>query len=171
MRSATIPDWFLSPTPIIRPALRWVSPVVTRTFSKAYGLAALRVGYAVAGADITDILNRVRAPFNVNSLGLAAARAVLDDQQYLEQSCQVNRDGMAQLTTGLQHLGLSYIPSAGNFLTVEFGADSGELYQRLLRQGVIVRPVGVYEMPHHLRISIGLERENAALLAALEKVL
>ncbi len=145
--------------------------IVTRTFSKAYGLAALRVGYAVASPDISDVLNRVRAPFNVSSLGLAAARAALDDQQFLQQSLRVNSDGMQQLMAGFKQLGLSYIPSAGNFLTVEFDTDVNVLYQQLLRQGVIVRPVGGYEMPRHLRISIGLEQENTALLTALEKVL
>lgn len=145
--------------------------VVTRTFSKAYGLAALRVGYAVASAEITDILNRVRAPFNVNALAMAAAQAVLTDEAYLEQGRQVNRDGMQQLLAGFKSLGLRSIPSAGNFIAVEFKTDTNKLYQDLLQQGVIVRPVGMYEMPNHLRISIGLEQENAALLAALNKVL
>ncbi|WP_101757209.1 histidinol-phosphate transaminase [Oceanicoccus sp. KOV_DT_Chl] len=145
--------------------------VVTRTFSKAYGLAALRVGYAVASAEITDVLNRVRAPFNVNSLALAAATAVLADSDYLERGRQVNREGMQQLTSGVKALGLRFIPSAGNFLAVEFKTDTGKLYQDLLKQGVIVRPVGVYEMPNHLRVSIGLQQENAAFLSALEKVL
>ena len=145
--------------------------IVTRTFSKAYGLAALRVGYAVASEAITDVLNRVRAPFNVNSLALAAAQAVLTDQQYLENGRRVNRAGMEQLQAGFRSLGLTYIPSAGNFLAVEFSVDTEQLYQNLLQQGVIVRPVGVYEMPNHLRISVGLEEENAALLAALEKIL
>lgn len=145
--------------------------VVTRTFSKAYGLAALRVGYALASEQITDILNRIRAPFNVNSLGLAAAQAVLADLPYLEQSQRVNREGMEQLVAGITALDLAYIASSGNFLSVEFAADTAELFQQLLHQGVIVRPVGVYEMPNHLRISIGLEHENRALLSALEKVL
>jgi histidinol-phosphate aminotransferase len=145
--------------------------IVTRTFSKAYGLAGLRVGYALASEDISDLLNRVRAPFNVNSLGLVAARAVLDDSEYLEATVRINGEGMEQLEQGFNALGLSYIPSAGNFLTVEFSRDAGEIYQQLLQQGVIVRPVGVYEMPKHLRVSIGLQEENTALLHALEKVL
>ncbi|MDG1772503.1 MAG: histidinol-phosphate transaminase [Oceanicoccus sp.] len=145
--------------------------IVTRSFSKAYGLAALRVGYAVASPEITDVLNRVRAPFNVNSMALAAAQAVLADDEYLQQSRQVNTDGMKQLTNGFDKLGLNYIPSAGNFIAVEFAADTAELYQRLLKEGVILRPVGVYEMPNHLRVSVGLEEENAALLSALKKVL
>ncbi|MGK0498826.1 MAG: histidinol-phosphate aminotransferase [Oceanicoccus sp.] len=145
--------------------------IVTRTFSKAYGLAALRVGYAVASAEITDVLNRVRAPFNVNSVGLAAAQAVLEDEAYLEQGRQVNRQGMQQLEQGFKQMGLRYIPSAANFLAVEFTTDTNQLYQQLLQQGVIVRPIGVYEMPNHLRVSIGLAHENAAFLAALQKIL
>ena len=145
--------------------------IVTRTFSKAYGLAALRVGYALASTEITDVLNRVRAPFNVNSVALAAATAVLADDDYLQQSRQINAQGMQQLTEGFDKLGLSYIPSAGNFIAVEFKTDTAELYQKLLQQGVIVRPIGVYDMPNHLRISIGLPEENAALLAALKTIL
>ena len=138
--------------------------IVTRTFSKAYGLAALRVGYALASAEITDVLNRVRAPFNVNAVALT-------DDEYLEQSRRINHEGMQQLTEGFDKLGLSYIPSAGNFIAVEFKTDTAELYQKLLQQGVIVRPVGVYEMPNHLRVSIGLPEENAALLVALKTIL
>ncbi|ARN72912.1 histidinol-phosphate transaminase [Oceanicoccus sagamiensis] len=145
--------------------------IVTRTFSKAYGLAALRVGYAIASPEITDVLNRVRAPFNVNSMALAAAQAVLADDEYLQQGRQVNAEGMKQLTQGFDTLGLTYIPSAGNFIAVEFATDTAELYQKLLKEGVIVRPVGIYEMPNHLRVSIGLEAENTALLDALKKVL
>ena len=145
--------------------------VVTRTFSKAYGLAGLRVGYAIASAEITDIMNRVRAPFNVNSLAFAAAVAVLDDEQYLARSCQINRDGKQQLMAGFKALGLSFIPSAGNFFAVEFVTDTMAIYQQLLQQGMIVRPIANYGMPNHLRISVGLEQENAALLSALEKTL
>ena len=145
--------------------------VVTRTFSKAYGLAALRVGYAVASEQITDVLNRVRAPFNVSSLGLAAAQAVLADEDYLSKSIEVNRQGMEQLIGGFNSLGLAHIPSRGNFLAVEFNTDTETLYQQLLKEGVIVRPIGVYGMPNHLRVSVGLDNENAALLSALQKLL
>ncbi len=147
--------------------------IVTRTFSKAYGLAALRVGYAIASAEITNVLNRLRAPFNVNSLALAAAAAVLADEAYLEEGRKVNREGMQQLQSGFDELGLKYIPSSGNFIAVEFDSnrDTGLLYQDLLKQGVIVRPVGVYEMPNHLRVSIGLPQENAEFLRALNIVL
>jgi len=145
--------------------------IVTRTFSKAYGLAALRVGYCVASPEITDVLNRIRAPFNVNSLALAGAIAVLADGDYLDEGRRVNSAGMAQLERGFTELGLSFIPSAGNFIAVEFSQDADEIYQKLLHEGVIVRPVGVYEMPNHLRVSIGLEQENNVLLDALKKVL
>lgn len=145
--------------------------IVTRTFSKAYGLAAMRVGYAISSVEISDVLNRIRAPFNVSSLGLAAAQAALSDEAYLEEARRVNDAGKRQLEAGFKALGLSYIPSAGNFLAVEFVTSTDELYQKLLHEGVIVRPVGVYDMPKHLRVSIGLEHENEALLCALKKVL
>ncbi|ROS05135.1 histidinol-phosphate aminotransferase [Sinobacterium caligoides] len=145
--------------------------IVTRTFSKAWGLAALRVGYAIANEQITDALNRVRAPFNVNSFGLVAARTVLTDDDYLQRGCAVNATGKQQLQEGLARLGIDYIPSAGNFIAAQFEGDALAIYDGLLREGVIVRPVGVYQMPQHLRLSIGLETENRFLLQALTKVL
>lgn len=150
--------------------------IVTRTFSKAYGLAALRIGYSISSPEICDLLNRVRAPFNVNSLALSGAIAALDDQDYIERSRVVNRSGMAQLTKGLDELQLSYITSAGNFVAVEFPPEriklsTQDIYDALLKLGVIVRPVAPYEMPNHLRISIGLEHENEACLKALKQVL
>lgn len=152
-------------------AKRYPNLIVTRTFSKAWGLAALRVGYSVSSPEVADLLNRVRAPFNVNSLGLAAAAAVLSDSDYLERGRLVNQAGMEQLLSGFKALGLSSIPSAGNFIAFELSQDPMQIYQKLLHQGVIVRPVGVYDMPNHLRVSIGLEHENQAFLTALEKVL
>ncbi|TRX75824.1 histidinol-phosphate transaminase [Pseudomonas mangiferae] len=145
--------------------------LVSRTFSKAYGLAALRVGYSVCSAEIADVLNRVRQPFNVNSLALAAACAALEDEDYLARSRQVNDAGMAQLEAGFAALDLRWIPSRGNFIAVELDREAGPVYQALLAEGVIVRPVGGYGMPRHLRISIGLPDENARCLAALAKVL
>jgi histidinol-phosphate aminotransferase len=150
---------------------RYDNLLVSRTFSKAYGLAALRVGYAICSAQISDVLNRVRQPFNVNSLALAAACAALDDAEYLVQSRQVNDAGMAQLETGLRELGLSWIASKGNFIAVDFGRDTAAINQALLHEGVIVRPVAGYGMPNFLRVSIGLPAENARFLAALGKVL
>jgi len=145
--------------------------IVTRTFSKAYGLAALRVGYAASNPQIADLLNRVRAPFNVTSLGLAAATAALADDEYLVRSRALNRQGMAQIVEGLNKIGLKFIPSAGNFITVEMPGDVMAIYNKLLREGVIVRPLQPYKMPNHLRISIGLPEENAKFLNALPKVL
>ncbi|WP_439858878.1 histidinol-phosphate transaminase [Pseudomonas sp. MBLB4136] len=145
--------------------------LVSRTFSKAYGLAALRVGYAISSAQVADVLNRVRQPFNVNSLALAAACAALDDEEYLRRSRQANDAGMAQLQDGLRALGLSWIPSRGNFIAVDFARDTAALNQALLREGVIVRPVAGYGMPNHLRVSIGTAQENTRFLAALAKVL
>jgi histidinol-phosphate aminotransferase len=150
---------------------RYSNLIVTRTFSKAWGLAALRVGYSVASPEISDLLNRVRAPFNVNALGLAAAQAVLSDEAYLEAGRETNRQGMQQLVAGLSSQGLSYIPSSGNFLAVKMPLDAMLVYQQLLESGVIVRPVAVYGMPDYLRVSIGLAEENQTFLNALAKVL
>ncbi|AEA84250.1 histidinol-phosphate transaminase [Pseudomonas stutzeri] len=145
--------------------------LVSRTFSKAYGLAALRVGYAISSPVIADVLNRVRQPFNVNSLALAAACAALDDVDYLAASRRVNDAGMAQLERGFRQLGLEWIPSRGNFIAVDFVRDAAPINQALLREGVIVRPVAGYGMPTFLRVSIGTERENARFLDVLAQVL
>jgi histidinol-phosphate aminotransferase len=141
--------------------------ILTRTFSKAYGLAGLRVGYALAHASVADIMNRVRQPFNVNSLALAAATAALDDMEFVAKSYAENLQGLRQLEQGTKRLGLDYIPSYGNFLSVRVG-KAPEIYKRLLRRGVIVRPVGGgYELPEHLRVTVGTPEENERFLAAL----
>ena len=145
--------------------------VVTRTFSKAYGLAGLRVGYAVSDPQVADLLNRVRAPFNVNSLALAAATAALDDAEHLQRSKAVNRAGIASLLAFCRQHGLGWLPSAGNFLCIDVGRSGREVFLELLKRGVITRPVDNYGLPHFLRISIGTEAENARLLAALADVL
>ena len=145
--------------------------IVTRTFSKAYGLAALRVGYALSHPDVADLLNRVRQPFNVNSMAQAAALAALQDQGFIIRSAEANRQGMQQLVDGFQQLGLDYIPSVGNFIAVDVGRPVEPVDQALLREGCITRPVANYGMPNHLRVSIGLEAENARFLLALKKVL
>ena len=150
---------------------RYPNLLVSRTFSKAYGLAALRVGYAVSSAAIADVLNRVRQPFNVNSLALVAACAALDDAEYLERSRTLNSQGMQQLEDGFKRLGLSWIPSRGNFIAVDFQRDAAAINQGLLAQGVIVRPVAGYGMPTFLRISIGTAEENQRFLDALTLVL
>jgi histidinol-phosphate aminotransferase len=142
--------------------------IVTRTFSKIYGLAGLRIGYAVASPDVADLLNRVRQPFNVNNLALAAACAALDDHLFVAESYELNRRGMEQIIAGLKRLGLEHIPSHGNFVTFAIN-DGTAVNQKLLKQGVIVRPIGGYGLPNHLRVTIGTETENARFLAALEK--
>lgn len=144
--------------------------IVTRTFSKVYGLAGLRVGFGVASIGVADLMNRVRQPFNVNNLALVAAQAALDDSVFLADSYELNRRGMEQLVAGIKRLGLAYIPSHGNFITIEVN-DGAAINIRLLKQGVIVRPIGGYGLPNHLRITIGLERENAIFLKALEQAL
>jgi len=145
---------------------RYANLVVVRTFSKAYGLAGLRVGYGLMHAAVADILNRVRQPFNVNSLALTAARAALDDMEFVARSYAANLQGLRQLEEGIQALGLEAIPSYGNFLAVRVG-KAAEVYKRLLRRGVIVRPVAGYELPEHLRVTVGTAEENARFLAAL----
>jgi histidinol-phosphate aminotransferase len=141
--------------------------VITRTFSKAYGLAGLRAGYALAHASVADVMNRVRQPFNVNSLALAGAAAALDDMEFVAKSYAENLQGMKQLEEGARSLGLDYIPSFGNFLTIRVG-KAAEVYKRLLRRGVIVRPVGGgYGLPEHLRVTVGTAEENQKFLAAL----
>ena len=149
---------------------RFPNLIVTRTFSKAFGLAGLRVGYALSHPDVADLLNRVRQPFNVNVVAQAAALAALDDSEYLQHVVQRNREGMQQLLAGFGGLGLPYIDSAGNFVAVETGRGL-QRYEALLQRGVIVRPIANYGMPDHLRVTVGRADENARLLAALEQVL
>ncbi|WP_454751713.1 histidinol-phosphate transaminase [Cupriavidus necator] len=153
---------------------RYPNLLVSRTFSKAYGLAGLRVGYAVAQPELADLLNRVRQPFNVNSVAQAAAVAALGDSEFLRRSAELNRAGKAQLTEAFDRLGLEYVPSSGNFVLVRVGDDDGagaRVNLALLKQGVIVRPVGNYNLPRWLRATIGLPEENAAFVAALERAL
>ncbi|QIW16167.1 histidinol-phosphate transaminase [Pasteurellaceae bacterium RH1A] len=145
--------------------------IVSRSLSKAYGLAGLRIGYAVSNPEIADLLNRVRQPFNCNSLALAAAIAVLNDDAFVEKVAQNNRTEMARYEVFCQAQGLDYIPSTGNFITIDFARPAAPIYEALLREGVIVRPIAGYGMPNHLRISIGLPEENDRLFVALTKVL
>ena len=141
--------------------------IITRTFSKAYGLAGLRVGYSVCSPIIADFINRVREPFNVNHTAQVAAICALSDLDYLEESKKVNNNGLRQLENGFKKLKLSYIPSHANFIAVKF-SNAMKIYNDLLKEGVIVRPV---EMDNFLRISIGTTEENTYLLRALEKIL
>ncbi|GHD48182.1 histidinol-phosphate aminotransferase [Marinobacter persicus] len=150
---------------------RYPNLITCRTFSKAWGLAGLRVGYAVSSPAIADILNRVRQPFNVDSPALAAATAVLEDEDYLRRSREVNAAGLKQLCDGFDNMGLSYIPSAGNFVAVEVGPQAQSVYHSLLEHGVIVRPIAGYGMPEHLRVSVGLAKENEHFLDVLAEAL
>lgn len=144
--------------------------VVTRTFSKIYGLAGLRIGYGVASEEVADLMNRVRQPFNCNNLALVAAMAALDDQPFLIESFEVNRQGLEQLEAGFSRAGLEYIPSCGNFIAFKAGDGAG-VNQKLLQQGVIVRPVAGYGMPEWLRVTIGSKTENTRFLEALQQAL
>jgi histidinol-phosphate aminotransferase len=148
--------------------------IVSRTFSKAYGLAGLRVGFAIAQPEVTDLMNRIRQPFNVNSLAQAAAIAALNDKEFLKKGAENNAAGYQQMTAAFEELGLEYVPSFGNFVLVRVGDDDGagaRVNLALLKQGVIVRPVGAYGLPQWLRISIGLPQENATFIEALKKAL
>jgi histidinol-phosphate aminotransferase len=148
--------------------------IVSRTFSKAYGLAGLRVGFAIAQPAVTDLMNRIRQPFNVNSLAQAAAIAALNDSAFLEQGALNNAAGYRQFVEAFNELGLEYVPSHGNFVLVRVGDDDdagARVNLALLKQGVIVRPVGNYGLPQWLRISIGLPQENAMFIAALKSAL
>jgi histidinol-phosphate aminotransferase len=145
--------------------------VVSRSFSKAYGLAGLRVGYGVSQPPLTNLMARVRQPFNVNALAQAAAIAALHDEDFLRQSAAVNATGKLQLENGFKALGLPYVPSYANFVLVQVGAKALDINQALLKRGVIVRPVGADGLPEWLRVSVGLETENAIFLEALTHVL
>lgn len=160
-------------------AMQWLAEfknlVVTRTFSKIYGIPAVRIGYGVSHPELADLLNRVRQPFNVNMAAQAAAVAALQDDEYVAKSLQTNAAGMKQLEAACEELGLGFIPSVGNFMCIDVtsttGVDAGAVYEGLLREGVIVRPVANYQLPNYLRITIGTEQENQRFIAALKKVL
>ena len=141
--------------------------VVTRTFSKAYALAGLRIGYAISHPGVAELMNRVRQPFNTNTLAQAAALAALQDSKFIVRSRRLNADGLVQLTEGLRELGLGVPASAGNFVLADLNRPVMPVYEALLRAGIIVRPVANYGLPNHLRITVGLPKQNARLLAAL----
>lgn len=145
--------------------------VVTRTFSKIYGLAGLRVGYAVSSIEVADLLNRVRQPFNVNTLALAAASAAIEDEDQVFVSAKVNQEGLQQWMQACEQYAWPYIPSVGNFICVDVGGDAQPVYDALLQQGIIVRPVANYKLPNHLRITIGTETQNTRCIATLKQVL
>ncbi len=156
-------------------AMQWVrrfpNLLITRTFSKAYGLAGLRVGYGVAQPEWTGLLNRVRMPFNVSAPAQAAACAAIADDDFLQRSYDLNRTELAALGVGLREMGLEFVPSHANFLLVRIGPKAAQVYRALLAAGVIVRPVANYDLPDFLRVSVGLPHENARFLAALRAAL
>ena len=144
--------------------------IISRSFSKAYGLAGFRVGYSVSSREIADYLNRVRQPFNANSLALVAAEAALSDSDHMMRSLKMNSEQKMFLYKGLEDLGYQYIPSAGNFICFDCKQDAEKKYNELLQEGIIVRSMGVYKMPNHLRVTIGLPEENSVFLEKLTKL-
>jgi histidinol-phosphate aminotransferase len=159
-------------------AFAWVAQhpnlIVSRSFSKAYGLAGLRIGFGIAQPGLTDLMNRLRQPFNVNSLAQAAAIAALQDEAFLKKSAEINSQGYLQLTAAFDQMGISYVPSVGNFVLFRAGDEENagaKVNLALLKQGIIVRPVANYGLPQWLRVSIGLPEENEAFLVALKSVL
>jgi histidinol-phosphate aminotransferase len=149
--------------------VRFPNLVVSRTLSKAYGLAGLRVGFGLASAEIVALMNRVRQPFNVNHLAMVAAEAALDDEEFIARSRRVNAEGLTYLCAEFGKRGIEFIPPFGNFVTFRIDAAKA-IYEALLRQGVIVRPIAGYGLPDWLRVSVGTEEQNARFVAALDKV-
>jgi histidinol-phosphate aminotransferase len=155
-------------------AIGWLNEfpnlVVTRTFSKIYGLAGLRIGYAISHSEVAELLNRVRQPFNVNHLAQVAAIAALQDESHVVSSREMNQAGLRQLTEGLNALGFPALPSIGNFVLADMRRPAQPYYEALLRAGIIVRPVANYGLPEHLRITVGLPEHNDRLLSALSAI-
>jgi len=144
--------------------------IISRSFSKAYGLAGLRVGFGASNPEIIQFMNRVRQPFNVNSLAQDAAVAALMDDAFVSESKILNNNGKKQLESAFRRLKLSFIPTFGNFIS--FKVDNApQVYEALLKTGIIVRPVANYEMPDYLRVSIGLKEENERFIQALEAII
>ena len=142
-----------------------------RTFSKAYGLAGLRIGFGLMPSSIADILNRVRQPFNVNSLAQTAAIAALEDESFLEETVKLVSDELDFIYAALDDLGIEYFKSQANFLLIKVGKNANEVFEDLLKQGVIVRSMTSYGYPDCIRINVGLHDENVRFLEALGKVL
>jgi histidinol-phosphate aminotransferase len=143
--------------------------VITRTFSKVYGLAALRLGYSISSPEIADMLNRARLPFNVNTIASKAACAALGDQQHVNKSVALTHQGIQQLRAGLDTQKMDYLHSLGNFITINVH-DAQSIYQKLLYQGIIVRPLTAYDMPQHIRVTIGTPEQIDRFLIALQAI-
>jgi len=150
---------------------RYPNLIITRTFSKVYGLAALRLGYAISSATIADILNRARLPFNVNRIAAMAAIAGLQDQNHIQKSIEMNFQGMEQVTTTLRSMKVQFIPSIGNFMMIHVQQNAELIYQKLLQQGIIVRPLFAYHLPHYLRVTIGTTAQNERFLSAFSQII
>ncbi len=161
-------DRFQSASPYLD---RYRNLIVLRTFSKAYGLAALRVGYGISSPEVISVLEKVRMPFNVNAPALAGAEAALEDAGHLERGLQVNREGLASLCKELEKAGLDAVESLANFILFDAGMDGSELYERLLKRGVIVRPMGGYGLKNHIRVTVGTKEENGKFISALRESL
>jgi histidinol-phosphate aminotransferase len=161
--------------PNVPDSLEYISeerPLVgLRTFSKSYGLAGLRVGYGFGPSELMDYLNRLRLPFNINRLAQVGARAALTDTEFLERTREVVRRGRAFLEEGLTRLGLTFVPSQANFILIYLGREGKEVYQAMLKEGVIIRAMDAYGYPEHIRVNVGLPEENERFLTALKKVL
>jgi histidinol-phosphate aminotransferase len=158
--------------PDLRPLIRdGRDVIILRTFSKAYGLAGLRVGYGITTPEIAGILNKVRSPFNVNSLAQAAATAALQDQEHISHSIALNAEGLRYFEEQFRRLGLAFVPSQANFILVDVARDSVAVFQALQRLGVIIRPGAGLGLPHHIRVSVGTMDQNRRFIAALEQVL
>lgn len=145
--------------------------VIIRTFSKIYGLAGLRIGYSITTKEMAEILNRVRLPFNVNSVAMEAAKAALTDIHHVKESLRINNEGMEQLSAALRKLGFEFLPSVTNFITINVEQDAIQIFQKLLQQGVIVRPLSAQQMPTHIRVTIGTAEQNKRFIDALIKVI
>ena len=150
---------------------RFPNLVISRSFSKAYGLAGFRVGYSVSSIEIADYLNRVRQPFNANSLALYAAEIALDDDQFIKKCLELNFEQKQKLFNDLQALGFECLPSRANFISFDCGEDSNDAFNKLLLEGVIVRSLRVYKMPNFLRVSVGLPKENLTFLEKIKSTL
>ena len=150
---------------------RFPNLVISRSFSKAYGLAGFRVGYSVSSIEIADYLNRVRQPFNANSLALYAAEIALDDDQFIKKCLELNFEQKQKLFNDLQALGFECLPSRANFISFDCREDSNDAFNKLLLEGVIVRSLRVYKMPNFLRVSVGLPEENLTFLEKIKSTL
>ncbi len=163
---------FSGKVPDFRPLIAAGRKIVcTRTFSKLYGLAGFRIGYAFGSAEVVGLMNRVRQPFNVNLPAQAAAIAALDDTEFVEKALRGNAEGIRTLYAGFEALGLRYVPTQTNFILVHIGPNAADVFVELEKRGVIVRPMKGYGMPESLRVTVGTPAQNQKLLAALREIL